>query len=206
MDTWQMIKSERAALADDLEALPDDSWDRESLCTGWKVREVVGHMIATTYMTPPKFFGKLIANGFQFTRMSNRDIQAVSAGKSPKELVELFRSRVDTRTGPPGPAMTMLGEVLIHGEDVFRALGRYRDHPAEHLVAVADFYKNNTVIVNVRKRIEGLSLRAADTDWSTGEGPEVTGTTVALIMAMTGRSAAHDDLTGEGVALLRERA
>jgi uncharacterized protein (TIGR03083 family) len=205
MDTWQMIKSERAALAGDLEALPDDSWDRESLCTGWPVRDVVGHMIATTYMTPAKFFGKLIANGFRFTRMSNRDIQAVSAGKSPKELVELFRSRVETRSGPPGPSMTMLGEVLIHGEDVFRALGRYRDHPAPHLVAVADFYKNNSVLINSRRHIAGLRLQATDTDWSTGDGPEVSGATIALIMAMTRRSAAYDDLTGEGVAVLRER-
>ena len=48
MDTWQMIKAERESLAGDLAALPEESWDAESLCTGWLVRDVVSHMIATT--------------------------------------------------------------------------------------------------------------------------------------------------------------
>jgi uncharacterized protein (TIGR03083 family) len=205
MDTWQMIKAERASLADDLAALPDASWDRDSLCNGWTVRDTVSHVIAATYNSPLVFFRKLIANGFRFNQLSNRDIKAVSAGKSTTELVDLLRSRVDARAAPPGPRTTLLGEVVIHGEDVFRALGRYRDHPAEHLIAVADLYKNNFILVNSRKRIAGLSLHATDTDWSTGSGPEVRGPTIALILAMTGRTAAYDDVTGEGVDILRQR-
>lgn len=205
MDTWQMIKAERASLAEDLAALPDASWDRDSLCDGWTVRDTVGHVISATYNSPLIFFRKLIANGFRFNQLSDRDIQAVSAGKSGAELVDLLRSRVDARAAPPGPRATLLGEVVIHGEDVFRALGRYRDHPAEHLIAVADFYKGNFILVNSRKRIAGLSLPATDIDWRTGTGPEVKGPTIALILAMTGRTAAYDDLAGEGVDVLRQR-
>src|SRR2546429_6070938 len=205
MDTWQMIRAERESLAADLAALAEDSWDKDSLCTGWSVRDVVGHMIATTYLSPARFFGKLIGSGFSFTTMSDKQHRAVTAGKTPKELAELFRSRVDTRSVPPGPTTSWLGETVIHGEDVFRALGPYRDHPTEHLVAVADFYKNSNLIVQPQQRITGLTLRATDADWSTGTGPEVNGPLVALIMAMTGRKPALDDLTGDGVATLRER-
>src|SRR5207244_6570356 len=135
-----------------------------------------------TYLSTPKFLAKLAANGFKFNQMSDRNIRAVGAGKTPKELVELFRSRIDTRTVPPGPTLTWLGETIIHGEDVFRAIGPYRSHPMEHVLAVADFYKNNTVLINSKKRIEGLRLVATDGDWSTGTGPDVQGPAIALVL------------------------
>ena len=37
------------------------------------------------------------------------------------------------------------------------------------------------------------------------KGPEVSGPIVSLVVAMTGRKAALDDLAGEGVATLRTR-
>jgi hypothetical protein len=37
--------------------------------------------------------------------------------------------------------VSWLGETIVHGEDVFRALGGYRDHPVAHLTAVADCYR-----------------------------------------------------------------
>jgi hypothetical protein len=55
-----------------------------------------------------------------------------------------------------------------------------------------------------RKGVAGLKLVAADSDWTTGEGPEVRGTGEALLMAMAGGNVAIDDLTGV-VATLRAR-
>jgi len=94
----------------------------------------------------------------------------------------------------------------VHGEDVFRALGGYRDHPAEHVVAVADFYTRSNLLIGSKRRIEGVTLRATDLDWTHGSGPEVTGPGIALVMAMTGRTTALADLTGDGVPVLRSRA
>ena len=62
-DIWPTISTERLALAADLEALPDASWDTPSLCTGWSVRDVLAHMAATAKIGPGSFFGKLVANG-----------------------------------------------------------------------------------------------------------------------------------------------
>jgi uncharacterized protein (TIGR03083 family) len=205
MDTWQMIGAERRSLVESLEKLPDADWDKPSLCTGWSVRDVVGHIIATATMTPPKFFGKLAGSGFNFQKMARKDIAQATAGRTNAELVDALRSRVEARTAPPGPALSWLGETVVHGEDVFRALGTYRDHPVEHLVAVADFYKNSNLIIGTKNRVSGVTLRATDTGWQHGSGPEVSGPMVALVLAMTGRKAALDDLTGEGVAVLRGR-
>ncbi len=200
-----MIRSERAALVERLDALADADWDKPSLCTGWSVRDTVAHMIATAYLTPPAFFGKLIGAGFNFQTMTRKEIARWSDGRSPAELVDLLRARIDARTAPPGPAPSWLGETIVHGEDVFRALGGYADHPVEHVVAVANFYQASNLLIGAKNRIAGVTLRATDTDWSHGTGPEAAGPAIALVLAMTGRKVALDDLTGDGVAVLRER-
>jgi hypothetical protein len=73
------------------------------------------------------------------------------------------------------------------------------------VVRVADFYKNSNLILGTKTRIAGLSLAATDTDWRHGTGPTVSGPMLSLLMAMTGRKAALDDLSGDGVATLRTR-
>jgi uncharacterized protein (TIGR03083 family) len=206
MDTWQMIKAERTSLVDALGKLSDADWEKPSLCTGWTVRQVVAHMIATANMTPPGFFAKMAGSGFSFQKMTRKEIARVSGDRTNAELVELLRARIDARTAPPGPAMSWLGETIVHGEDAFRAVGGYGEHPVEHVVAVADFYKNSNMIIGAKNRIGGVTLRATDVDWQHGTGPEASGPILALVMAMTGRKTALDDLTGEGVAVLRERS
>ncbi len=201
-----MIREERSSLADAFAAMPDPAWSMPSLCPRWSVRDVVGHMIATTLMTSPKFIARMTAARFRFDAMSDRAIREVTAGKSNHALADQFRSRIDARTAPPGPALTWLGETIVHGEDVFWALGQRRDHPIGHVIAVADFYKNSNLLIGAKRRIAGVTLQATDTDWRHGTGPEASGPAIALVLAMTGRKAALDDLTGDGVAVLRQRA
>ena len=206
VDTWKAIRTERASLADALARLTGDAWDRPSLCAGWSVREVVAHLIATARMTPPKFFARMIASGFRFDAMSAGNIRRVLDGHDNGELVALYRALVDARTAPPGPATSWLGETIVHGEDIFRALGDYREHAADHLVAVADFYAGSNLLIGAKNRIAGLRLRATDTTWSHGDGPEAAGPLVALVLAMTGRRRVAEDLTGDGAPVLLQRS
>jgi hypothetical protein len=76
-------------------------------------------------------------------------------------------------------------------------------YPTDAVVQVADFYKGSNLIIGAKKRIEGLRLRATDTDWSHGDGPEVSGPIMSLVMAMTGREVT--DLAGDGVTTLASR-
>jgi len=107
---------------------------------------------------------------------------------------------------PPGPADTWLGETIVHAEDIRRPLGIGHQYPTEAVVQVASFYQGSNLLIGSKKRIEGLTLRATDAEWSHGTGPEVSGPILSLVMAMTGRKAALDDLTGDGVATLRSRS
>jgi uncharacterized protein (TIGR03083 family) len=205
IDVWPVIETEREALATDLKGLGDDQWSSRSLCTEWTVRDVLAHMTATAKITPPMFFTKMVTSGFSFPRLQAKDI-ATEKGSSPADTLTRFEGVLTSRKHPPGPADTMLGETVIHSEDIRRALGIRHDYPMDALVQVADFFKGSNLIIGTKNRIAGLTLQATDTEWSHGTGPEVSGPMLSLVMAMTGRKAGDDELTGEGAETLRERA
>lgn len=199
---WPIIHAERAALLADLGTLSSDQWATRSLCPGWSVREVLGHMTATAALTPPKFFTNLAKAGFRFNEMSSRDVARETAG-TPDEQLAAFGAQVDATTHPPGPSDTWLGEVIVHSEDIRRPLGISHSYPTGAVTRAADFYKTSNLLIGAKKRIAGVTLRATDADWSTGSGPEVSGPALSLLLAMTGRAAALDDLSGEGLSTLR---
>lgn len=99
----------------------------------------------------------------------------------------------------------MVGEAVLHSEDIRHPLGIRREYPLATLVTVVEFYKGSNLLLGTKNRIAGLTLRAADSDWSTGSGPEVAGPMISLLLAMTGRPAGLADLSGDGVATLRSR-
>jgi uncharacterized protein (TIGR03083 family) len=201
---WPMIHAEREALAKELSSLDDAQWQTRSLCADWSVREVLGHMIATARMTPARFFVGLASSGFRFNVMTARDVGRQTAGTPAEQLAE-FRKLIPATTHPPGPVEAMLGEAIIHGEDIRRPLGIAHAYPQEGVIRVADFFKGSNLLLGSKKRIAGLGLRATDADWATGSGPEVSGPALSLVLAMTGRVAALSDLSGDGLETLRSR-
>jgi len=201
---WPTIHAERSALADDLEGLTAGQWSTPSLCADWTVHQVLGHMVATAKMTPPGFLLKMIGSGFRFEAMSNRNVARETDGPPGAALAE-FRRVASATSAPPGPVDSWLGETLVHGEDIRRPLGISHSYPMDALERVADFYKGSNLLIGSKKRIAGLTLTSTDSPWSTGEGPLVEGPMLSLVLAMTGRRAALDDLSGEGLATLRER-
>ena len=202
---WALIHAEREALIADLGTATDEQWATASLCADWTVRDVLGHMISTATMTPPKFFTSMAAAGFRFNNMNAKGVAAEATAKPADGLAHL-RSHVNDTTHPPGPVEAMLGEAVIHPADIRKPLGIAHEYPEEALIRVADFYKGSNLIVGAKRRIDGLTLRATDTGWTTGSGPEVTGPHLSLILAMTGRSAALAELAGAGVDTLKSRS
>jgi uncharacterized protein (TIGR03083 family) len=189
MDIWPVIHAERKALASDLRSLQDDLWSTTSLCSEWTVRDVLAHMTATAKMSPPAFFVQLAGAGFNFAKLQGKNIVAQKGG-SPAATLAGFEAIVTSTGHPPGPADTMLGETIVHSEDIRRALGLEHAYPTEAVVQAADFFKGSNMIIGTKRRIAGLTLRATDARWSTGTGPEVSGPILSLLMAMTGRAAA----------------
>ncbi|WP_435253407.1 maleylpyruvate isomerase family mycothiol-dependent enzyme [Streptomyces tendae] len=203
-EVWASIRTERAALAADLAELTEARWATPSLCAGLTVREVLAHLTAGASLNTVRWLAGVIRCRFDFDKQVAVRL-AEQLGSEPAETLERFGRVVPSTTKPPLPVIAMLGETLVHGEDIRRPLGIRHDYPVDVVTRVAEYYRGSDLVVVAKKRIVGLRLAADDGPFATGSGPVVSGPTTALVMAMTGREAYCDDLEGDGVELLRSR-
>lgn len=201
---WAAAHAERAALAEDLAGLDDAAWARPSLCGRWTVEEVVAHLTAAASVGRLRWLRSVVGARFDFDLHNERRL-AEHRGTTPAETLERFRRVVRSTTAPSGPTPAWLGEVVVHAQDIRRPLGIARTPAVESVTAVARFYARRDFTVASRSAIQGLRLEATDGPFATGDGAVVRGTTLALTMAMAGRGALCDDLTGPGVPILRGR-
>jgi uncharacterized protein (TIGR03083 family) len=203
-EVWSNIHAERAQMADTWAALAPEQWDVASWCTGWSVQDVAGHVVAAAEQTPPNFFKDMAKAGFKFDVFAERDAKR-NAAAGPEQLIRRLRARTTTTNHPPAPVVAMLGEIIVHGEDIRRPLGLTHTAPEAALIAVADSWKNSNILIGAKRRIAGLRLRATDSAWTHGDGPEVSGPMASLVLAMSGRKGALSDLSGDGVTTLMAR-
>jgi uncharacterized protein (TIGR03083 family) len=202
--TWPLVHAERAALAADFANLTDKQWATPSLCAGLTVREVLAHLTAAASLNPVRWLTGVIRCRFDFDKQVAMRL-AEQLGATPAETLERFRRVVMSTTKPPLPTVAMLGECIVHGEDIRRPLGIRRDYPIETVTQVAGYYQGSDLVVLAKGRIRGLRLVANDGPFTAGSGPLVSGATLALTMAMTGRTTYCDELDGDGVTALRDR-
>ena len=120
-------------------------------------------------------------------------------------MVRRLRARTTTTNHPPAPVVVMLGEIVVHGEDIRGPLGLAHAVDEAAQIVVADNYVEINLLIGSKRRIAGLRLVATDVTWTHGDGPEVTSPLTPLILAMSGRSGALADLAGEGVTLFASR-
>jgi uncharacterized protein (TIGR03083 family) len=209
MDYDALRLQELAAISELLHELRPEEWDAPSLCDGWRVRDVIGHM-SLGYTTP---MGTMLAKvgryGFNVPKASRAESIAYASAHSPDELLAVFDSihRDNIRKGISKVIKPAEGLVdhTIHHQDIRRPLNRPRAVPPDRLVAALDVIPGLGGFVGARKRVQGLRLVATDVDWSSGAGPEVRGTGEALLLAASGRAVTLPELDGDGVGTLRER-
>ncbi len=207
METWVAVRDEMEDLAERLAELDDEQWNSPSLCSLWRIRDVLAHVTAGAEgaFSFGAILGGMLRHGFRFNRWVAADGRA-RGDQDPAVVLQALRDAAANRNTQVGARPIMaLSHVLIHGQDMCRPLGITRDLPEAHLVPVADFVKDDVHRFGTKKRIAGLKLTATDMDWSHGNGSEVTGPAEALVMMMAGRLVALDDLSGEGKAALFTR-
>jgi uncharacterized protein (TIGR03083 family) len=205
MDTWQATDEERSALADDLATLDDTQWETQSLCSQWKVRHVVGHLVGGADVKTGPFVAGMVKSGMNFNRFIGREGLALGAAPSD-ELLAQFRKTIGTRRKPPGTnPEIMLTDLVCHSGDIRRPTGMTRSVPEATLLTVADTVKRIGFPLRAKNRIAGLRMSATDSDWTAGDGPSVEGPLASLILVMAGRKAPLEDLSGEGMQTLQGR-
>lgn len=205
-DVMPMIHREREMLAGDLERLTPEQWQAPSLCDKWNVQQLVGHITAAGNITFLHFFPRFVAAGFNFDKTVGRDLVSYAAG-TPDEVLARYRMIINSNRTPPAPKAkeVALGEIMMHGEDIRRSVGSPGTHPDEHLLALADSVRASGAPWRGKTRSAGLRLTATEVEWTRGDGPEVRGPAMSLILAMAGRSKALEECAGEGVDTMRAR-
>jgi uncharacterized protein (TIGR03083 family) len=206
-DVFRRTAANRRRAADLLAGLTAEQWGTPSLCAGWTVRVLAGHLLMPVELP----FGRLAVAVVRSRGSLDRAVDTASrrlARRPPAELVAALRAGADARVAPPflgaaGPVT----HASDHLRDAARPLGSAVSPPPDDWGFVLDFLTSPPARHGFvpRGRLTGLALRAGDLGRRWGDGAELAGPAEALAMAAAGRAAALADLTGDGVAILQAR-
>ncbi|MFZ0186620.1 MAG: maleylpyruvate isomerase family mycothiol-dependent enzyme [Streptosporangiaceae bacterium] len=199
MDTIQdMIAAQRGELAAVLDALPASGWDEPTLCTGWRVREVVAHVTMPFRYSGRRFVAELARSRGKFNEMANRVALRDAARMSPAELAGAVRSNTGHPWRPPGGGFEgALAHDVIHGLDITVPLGLAFAVPEERLRRVLPVSAADKTVTFFGADLAGIEFRARDMDWTLGAGTPLTGAAADLLLAMCGRKLPAGRLEGE---------
>jgi uncharacterized protein (TIGR03083 family) len=184
---WSAVRTIRLHVADLLESLQPAAWDAPSLCTGWRVRDVAGHLALVPTITTWDMMS--VAPRARFNPNRINTLLAVRGGsRQPAEIVAEIRAHAaDRRTAQVLDTRNSLFDVIVHSQDIAVPLGREFGIPAD---ASREGLRRVWAMgwpFHARRRLDGVTLRATDTDWTVGTGPEVAGPALALLLLLTGR-------------------
>lgn len=197
-DVHALLAAERAELVALLRGLTDEQWDTPSLCAGWRVREVAGHLLHDT-IPVGTYLGIVARERFGVDRVNDK--LAASAGAMATETIVDKLESAPKHLSRRVPKV-ILADMIVHQQDIRRPLGLPRTIAAERLRMALD---HPDPFAFPWRRTRGLRFTATDLDWSKSDGPEVRGTGEALALAIVGRPVVLDELEGDGVGILRHR-
>jgi uncharacterized protein (TIGR03083 family) len=204
MTLTHLARAERADLLALLTDLAPHQWEGSTLCAGWRVRDVVAHMISYEGLRGRALLRRLARGRFRLAGVNDVGVAELRDAR-PDELLALLEQRLE----PSGPTTgfgcrVALLDAMIHQQDIRRPLGAPRTIPPDRLLPALSFARFAPPI-GAFWRARGLRLVATDLDWSAGRGPEVRGPAEALLMAISGRRGVVDELAGPGQATLAAR-
>lgn len=206
MDTFAEIADERRRLAGLLGELTSEQLSARSLCDEWTVHDVAAHLILPLEVSTSKFVLTMVATFGSFDRANVR-LTRQQASRPIAEIIDVLRRKAETRFTPPGAGPEApLTDLLVHGLDIRWPLGLSRDVPRDRVRTSLNFLTSSRARTLVRKgALNGLRVEATDDDWAYGSGLVVRGDAEALLLALTGRTAALRHLGGEGLPTLHTR-
>ena len=200
---WRIVDEQRTATADLLETLSPTQWTAPSLCPDWTVRDVAAHLSIVAGSSTRELLTAVVHARGNVNRMIRTTALARAAARTDAQIVADLRATVGSRRLVP---MTFwrdpLLDILVHGQDIARPLGRTSTMPVEAAREAAGWAWRRGFPFAPRRQLRGVRLVADDTDWGRGRGDLVTGPIGSLLLLSTGRRAVLDDLHGPGLERL----
>ncbi|MFI7525030.1 maleylpyruvate isomerase family mycothiol-dependent enzyme [Nocardia salmonicida] len=186
---WQAVAEERTTLVALLRELPESAWDTETLCVGWRVRDVVAHLVLATRVTIVALVVNLIRARGNTDRLIHDTAVRHADRTSTAELLTELHATIDSRVIPIGTTpIDRLMDLLVHGQDIAVPLGIERVMPTTAAQLSLERVWTRGAF-HARTRLTGYALAATDTGWTAGAGTTISGTAADLLMIVTGRTA-----------------
>jgi uncharacterized protein (TIGR03083 family) len=204
-EIWAAIDAHRLRTAELLETLSDVEWRHQSLCEGWTVEDVAAHLTMQQLGLRDVLLGAIRHPGGM-----NRMIRQAAKRRARlprRHIIAEIRGMVGSRRHNIGvTCQETLIDILVHSHDIAIPLGRRIDVDANAAAVAAtrvwSYEGNSKAKVFKGIPLEGFRLSATDVAWSVGDGREIDGSIVAILLLLTGRLAARPMLSGDGVAAL----
>lgn len=199
------IAQERRKIADLIDNLDQAQLATPSLCEGWDVKTVGAHLVSV--LAEGTFKVALLGWRRGGADRAIDELARRTAEMPATEIAANLRALADhTYWRPPPQAPGLLAEVLCHSGDIRIPLG-LPFKPEPYLIARAlDFLTCPAPIgVVPLGRLKGIRLHAYDIDRTWGDGQEIRGQAIELMMAAAGRTSVLVTLGGPGLPLLRRR-
>lgn len=200
---WAAVVEERRSLADEVAGLDADVLDRPSRCEGWRVRDVLGHLV----WLAERSRAQLLADSARVHPDPNRAVMRIAIrtgeGAAAGDLAERLRAAAGGRGRAPFlPPAAVLGEVRAHRADIAAAAGLAPRPADDRLRTVLELYRRLWFAFHVPRSIRRVRFEPDGAGWAVGppDGEVVRGPADEVLLAATGRSAA---VGGPGVGLLR---
>ena len=200
---WSAVRTVRLRLADLLDTLSPSEWDAASLCQGWRVRDVAGHLALVPTITTWQMLAAAPRARFNPNRINT--LLAVRAGSvATSQIVQKLRDHAEDRTTAKAlDTRNSLFDAIVHSQDIAIPLGRTFPVPVDVTRQGLDRVWAMGWPFNAHRRLAGRTLTATDTDWTVGTGPEISGSALSLLLLLTGRtSTARSELEGAGLESL----
>jgi uncharacterized protein (TIGR03083 family) len=206
-EVWSAVDQRRQAIVSLLRSLEPWEWTTPSLCDRWTVREVAAHLtmpllgkweLAGLVLRHPGGTNHLIREGsIELARRYDKDQLTDRLAR----LVGMHR---------PFPGLTCreaLIDAVGHTLDMCIPLSRDVAIPAVELAEAADqvvsYHGRGKAKVFRSLPLTQFRLLATDHAWSTGSGPQISGTMRDLFLLLTGRTVHIAQLHGPGAEELR---
>lgn len=192
----------RLQVADWLDTLREDDLDHLSLCDGWRVRDVAGHLAQAVSVSVPAMFLQVVRSGLSPHRANTAFARKLGAER-PQDLIrEHAAARLDL---PFVGVHGQLVDLQVHGADMRVPLGVDRPPPTQWAGEALRFLDGGATGFVPRRRAAGLRVASTDAGVAWGEGAELRGTAYDLVLALCGRRHALAALEGPGVDVLAAR-
>ena len=184
------LVSTLTATADLLAELSDEQWETPSLCAGWRVRDVAGHVVWRVGSSNRQLVSTAARAYLGHFINPNRAIDVLSraaAEAPPADLVAQIRQiAADKAAGRGRHGITELTEAVVHGLDLAHPLGLKL--PVAPPVSGAVALRQSLIApTEIKAILRARTLVATDANWRVGRGPELLGTAEAHLLFLFGR-------------------